>query len=63
MTLGDKECKDKRLRDPITSFRSIGLKTYTIEMKKKALSFNDDKRILCMNGIDTLAIGHYKTLL
>ena len=24
LTLGDKECKDERLRDPITSFRSIG---------------------------------------
>ena len=39
LTLGDKECKGERLRDPITSFRSIGLKTYTIENEEKSIKF------------------------
>ena len=33
---------------------------YTIEETKIALDANDDKRILLKDGINTLAIGHYK---
>lgn len=45
----------------MTSFRSIGLNTYTIEMNKIALSYKDDKRIIMPDKIHTYAYGHYKT--
>ena len=32
----------------------------TVEINKIALNPNDDKRIICSNGINTLARGHYK---
>ena len=35
---------------------------FTENVEKIALSSNDDKRIILENKIDTLAIGHYKTL-
>ena len=46
----------------IYSFRSKKLHMYSIISKKKALSSNDDKRILRNDSFDTYAIGHYKTL-
>ena len=30
-------------------------------MPKKALSAKDDKRMICEDGIKTLAIGHWRT--
>jgi len=45
--------------DNITSFRSIGLQTYTVDMNKIALSFKDDKRVILDDKIHTLAYGHY----
>ena len=44
------------------TFKSDNHTINTIETNKIALSANDDKRVICENGIDTLAIGHYKTL-
>lgn len=35
-------------------------KVYTISTKKKMLDGRDDKRIILNNGINTVAIGHYK---
>ena len=32
----------------------------TVEINKIALSANDDKRFICEDGINTLALGHYK---
>ena len=39
--------------------RSRGHKVGTEKINKKALSSNDDKRIILPNKINTLAIGHY----
>lgn len=35
----------------------------TIKIRKKALSGDDDKRIILEDGVSTLAIGHYRTLI
>jgi hypothetical protein len=43
----------------VTSFRSFGLRTYTVEQSKLALGYTDDKRVMCDNMIDTFAHGHY----
>ena len=40
-------------------FRSYGHEIYTEEVKKVALSGEDDKRIVLENRIRTLAYGHY----
>ena len=40
-------------------FRSRKHKVKTLEVNKLALSIEDDKRI-SINGIDSLAMGHYK---
>ena len=40
-------------------FRSRKHKVKTLEVNKVALSREDDKRI-SINGIDSLAMGHYK---
>ena len=41
-------------------FRSRDHHLFTENMTKIALSAMDDKRIILENGIDTLALGHYK---
>ena len=40
-------------------FRSVKHKVKTLEVNKLALSREDDKRI-SINGIDSLAMGHYE---
>ena len=42
--------------------RSYKHDIFTEEVNKVALSANDDKRYILENGIDTLALGHYKIL-
>ena len=42
--------------------RSYEHEVYTEEVNKVALSANDDKRYILENGINTLALGHYKIL-
>ena len=42
------------------TFKSVNHVINTIETDKIALNPNDDKRIICEDGINTLARGHYK---
>ena len=42
--------------------RSYEYEVYTEEVNKIALSANDDKRYILEDGINTLALGHYKIL-
>ena len=42
--------------------RSYEHEVYTEEVNKVALSANDDKRYILEDGINTLALGHYKIL-
>ena len=44
------------------TFRSENHTINTIETNKIALSANDDKRFICEDSVNTLALGHYKTL-
>ena len=60
ITLGDKNALRPEHREPITSFRSLKLKTYTIEQTKIALSGDDDKRYILPDNNHTLALGHYR---
>ena len=43
-----------------TLFRSREHHLFTENMTKIALSAADDKRIVLENGIDTLALGHWR---
>ena len=42
--------------------RSYKHNVFTEEVNKVALSANDDKRYILEDGINTLALGHYKIL-
>ena len=42
--------------------RSYEHEVYTEEVNKVALSANDDKRYILKDGVNTLALGHYKIL-
>jgi hypothetical protein len=60
--LGDKASENETQRDPIYSFRSNGMCTYSVQSAKIALSSGDDKRIPISPGsVYTYAIGHYAT--
>ena len=63
ITLEDyKKClltKEEQERS-MNTFRSRKHNIHTESTTKTALSANDDKRIILENGINTLAIGHYK---
>ena len=45
----------------MNGFRSRKHDIYTETVNKVALSAKDDKRIICEDGIHTLAIGHWRT--
>ena len=45
----------------MNTFRSRQHTIYTECVNKIALSANDDKHIICKDGINTYAYGHYKT--
>jgi hypothetical protein len=45
------------------NIRSYKHDLYTEEIKKVALSYNDDKTFVCDNNIDTYTFGHYKNRL
>ena len=42
--------------------RSYKHNVFTEEVNKVALSANDDKRYILEDGINTLALGHYRIL-
>ena len=42
------------------TFKSDKHTIHTIETEKIALNPDDDKRIICEDGINTIARGHYK---
>ena len=50
----------KEKQRAMNTFRSRKHNIYTESITKTALSADDDKRIVLGNGIDTMAIGHYK---
>lgn len=52
-------------KDFYTSFQKIGSKlheVYTFNITKKSLSFNDDKRIILENGVDTRPYGYFESI-
>lgn len=55
-----RECIMKR-RVFLTGWRQFRSKDHrigTVDIRKKALTYYDDKRVICPNGIDTLPYGH-----
>ena len=46
----------------MNTFRSRKHNIYTESVAKMALSDNDDKRVILEDGINTMAIGHWRTL-
>ena len=66
ITLKDyKDClfTKKEKQRTMNTFRSRKHNIYTESITKTALSADDDKRIILENGIDTMAIGHWKSQL
>lgn len=41
-------------------YRSWGHQVYTLECQKKAISADDDKRYILLDGINTIVHVHYK---
>ena len=61
MSIGNNAEKEEH-KDKIYTFLSHNLTMYSIEVSRKVLSSNDDKRIpMNHNKIYTYAIGHYQT--
>ena len=65
-TISFKDCKDclftgnKQMRS-MNVKRSHKHEVFSETINKVALSSEDDKRIICEDGVHTLAHGHYKT--
>lgn len=50
---------DIKMRKDITIFRSKKHVVQTLTINKLALSANDNKRVVCSDGVNTLPYGHY----
>ena len=60
-----KKClfEKKQTMATMNQIRSEGHKIYSIKLNKIGLSPYDDKRFILADGINTLAYGHYKTMI
>ena len=60
-----KECllEKKQTMATMNQIRSEGHKIYSIKLNKIGLSPYDDKSFILADGINTLAYGHYKTMM
>ena len=59
-----KKClfSEKEQYRTMNTFRSRKHDIYTASVTKVALSSVDDKRVVCEDSVNTLAIGHWRTL-
>ena len=59
-TYKDVLINEKKVISNFNKIKSYDHKLYTEKILKKVLDFNDDKRYILDNSIDTLPFGHYK---